>query len=95
MATSSRRHAEFPESFHDILESAGSAIVCTMRRDGHLSAHPVSFLWDGKSLAFSTLRERVKVRSLDASHGQDWQKGVTPVPLVAQGSTCISPRRMG
>ncbi len=31
-----------------------------------LSAHPVSFLWDGERLRFSTLKGRQKIRNLQA-----------------------------
>lgn len=62
----SQRHTTIPESHFDILESKCSAIVCTVRKDGFLSAHPVSILWDGEFIRFSTLKDRMKYKNLQA-----------------------------
>jgi hypothetical protein len=64
MAKASKRHATIPESHFDILESLCSPVVCTMRGDGLLSANPVSIIWDGEFIRFSTLKERAKYRNL-------------------------------
>lgn len=66
MAKHSMRTTAVPESHFDLLEAKCSGIVCTLREDGQLSAHPVSFLWDGEHLRFSTLEERKKVQNLRA-----------------------------
>ncbi len=66
MAKHSLRTSAIPESHFELLESKCSAIICTLREDGQLSAHPVSFLWDGEHLRFSTLKERKKVQTLQA-----------------------------
>lgn len=64
MAKASKRHATIPETHFDILESLCSPVVCTMRGDGLLSANPVSIIWDGEFIRFSTLKERAKYRNL-------------------------------
>jgi PPOX class probable F420-dependent enzyme len=66
MAKHSMRTTTVPESHLDLLEAKCSGIACTLREDGQLSAHPVSFLWDGEHLRFSTLEERKKVQNLRA-----------------------------
>lgn len=57
--------ATIPESHLDILQNAFSAMVTTIRhKDGLLSTNPVSFVWDGKYVRFSTLKQRVKYKNL-------------------------------
>jgi PPOX class probable F420-dependent enzyme len=55
---------EIPETHRDILESRGLSFVSTIRPDGLISTHPVSVLWDGDTLRFSTGKSRRKVRNL-------------------------------
>lgn len=64
MARYSKRHTVIPESHHDILESKCSPVVCTLRPDGMLSANPVSLIWDGKLMRFSTTKDRKKYQNL-------------------------------
>lgn len=66
MAKASQRHNTIPESHHDILESKCSPVACTQRPDGRLSANPVSIVWDGEFVRFSTLKDRAKYRNLSA-----------------------------
>ena len=66
MAKHSLRYSTIPKSHFELLQTKCSAIACTLREDGMLSAHPVSFLWDGERLRFSTLKGRQKVRNLQA-----------------------------
>lgn len=61
---SSHTHSTIPESHYDILESCCYPVVCTMRPDGLMSANPVSMLWDGEFIRFSTLKNRMKYRNL-------------------------------
>ena len=53
-----------PESHADILNSRGLSFISTIRPDGLVSTHPVSVLWDGETLRFSTGKMRQKVRNL-------------------------------
>jgi len=55
-----------PESHVGILEAGAMGYVATMRPDGRMSVNPVSVLWDGKLLQFSTVKARKKVRNLEA-----------------------------
>lgn len=55
---------QIPESHHPILESACYPIVTTMRKDGRLSSNPVSMLWDGQRVRFSTQKSRMKYKNL-------------------------------
>ena len=64
MTKYSQRYASIPESHYDILESCCSPIACTVRADGQLSANPVSIVWDGEFVRFSTLKDRMKYRNL-------------------------------
>ena len=64
MTQYSKRHNSIPESHYDILESGCSPIACTIRADGMLSANPVSIIWDGEFVRFSTLKDRMKYRNL-------------------------------
>jgi PPOX class probable F420-dependent enzyme len=64
VATHSQLHERIPESHLDILESKCTAVCCTLRREGMLSANPVSIHWDGEFVRFSTLKDRVKYRNL-------------------------------
>lgn len=66
MTKYSKRHSRIPESHYDILESCCSPVVCTVRADGLLSANPVSIIWDGEFVRFSTLKDRMKYRNLQA-----------------------------
>ncbi|MFT5575225.1 MAG: PPOX class probable F420-dependent enzyme [Bermanella sp.] len=57
--------ATIPASHVDILETAFSAMVTTIRhKDGLPSTNPVSFVWDGEYVRFSTLKQRVKYKNL-------------------------------
>jgi PPOX class probable F420-dependent enzyme len=54
-----------PESHLSILETATMAMLSTIRhKDGHISTTPMGFDWDGETLRFSTLKERVKYRNM-------------------------------
>lgn len=64
MTKCSKRFDSIPESHYDILESCCSPVVCTVRSDGLLSANPVSIVWDGEFVRFSTLKDRVKYKNL-------------------------------
>ena len=64
MTKYSRLLTEIPKTHYDILESKCSPIVCTVRADGKLSAHPVSIIWDGEYIRFSTLKDRMKYHNL-------------------------------
>ncbi len=55
---------KIPESHFDILESACFGHVATMRPDGMISVNPVSVMWDGEHVEFSTVATRKKVRNL-------------------------------
>jgi PPOX class probable F420-dependent enzyme len=55
-----------PTSHLDIFETNCMGYVATMRPDGKLSVNPVSVLWDGTALRFSTLKSRRKYRNLQA-----------------------------
>lgn len=58
-------HATIPESHYDILESQCYPNVCTIRhKDGLISSNPVSMLWDGEYVRFSTTKDRVKYKNL-------------------------------
>lgn len=48
----------------DIFETNCMGYVATMRPDGRMSVTPVSVLWDGAHLKFSTLKSRRKYRNL-------------------------------
>ena len=57
--------ATIPDSHVDILQNAFSAMVTTIRqKDGLPSTNPVSFVWDGERVRFSTLKQRVKYKNL-------------------------------
>ncbi len=60
----SQRHNSIPQSHTDILDSKCSPIVCTVRADSQISAHPVSIIWDGEFVRFSTLKDRMKYKNL-------------------------------
>ena len=55
---------EIPATHRDILESRGLSFISTIRPDGLISTHPVSLLWDGEKLRFSSGKSRQKVRNL-------------------------------
>jgi len=54
----------FPPSHRDILAARGLSFVATIRPDGMISTNPVSTLWDGSRLRFSTAKSRKKYRNL-------------------------------
>jgi PPOX class probable F420-dependent enzyme len=54
----------FPLSHRDILDARGLSFLTTIRPDGMLSTNPVSTLWDGGRLRFSTAKSRKKYRNL-------------------------------
>jgi PPOX class probable F420-dependent enzyme len=58
--------AEIPPTHRDILNSRGLSFISTVRPDGLISTHPVSLLWDGEKLRFSSGKARQKVRNLRA-----------------------------
>lgn len=58
------RFDEIPASHVYILEAKCFAHVATIRPDGMVSNHPVSVLWDGKHVRFSTTKGRKKYRNL-------------------------------
>ena len=58
------RFDTIPQSHVDILESKCFAHVATIRPDGRISNHPVSILWDGEHVRFSTTKARRKYRNL-------------------------------
>lgn len=53
-----------PASHLDIFDTNCMGYVATIRPDGRLSVHPVSVLWDGAHLRFSTLKSRRKYCNL-------------------------------
>ena len=57
---------EIPPSHADILDKRCFASVATLRPDGRLSCNPVSILWDGEKIRFSTRARTKKVRNLQA-----------------------------
>ena len=57
-------HKEIPASHFDILDAKCFAHIATVRPDGRLSNHPVSLVWDGEHVRFSTLKSRRKYRNL-------------------------------
>ena len=59
-----KRYDAIPASHVDILESLCTAHVATIRPDGQLSNHPVSLVWDGEYVRFSTTKGRLKYRNL-------------------------------
>jgi PPOX class probable F420-dependent enzyme len=53
-----------PPEYHYILEGRCFPVVVTQRRDGLMSANPVSLLWDGETVRFSTQKARMKYKNL-------------------------------
>ena len=53
-----------PESHQDILRDRPTGHLATLRPDGRLSVNPVSLMWDGVHLRFSTVKSRQKYRNL-------------------------------
>ncbi len=53
-----------PPTHADILDKRCFASVATLRPDGRLSCNPVSILWDGETIRFSTREGTKKVRNL-------------------------------
>lgn len=60
------KRSEIPATHFPILESACYPIVTTMRHDGLISANPVSMLWDGERVRFSTQKNRMKYKNMVA-----------------------------
>ena len=57
-----------PDTHLDIVEQEYLAMVSTIRhQDGLISTNPVSIDWDGEFVRFSTLKQRVKYRNLQAN----------------------------
>jgi len=57
---------EIPTTHEDILNKRCFANVATIRPDGRLSCNPVSIIWDGDHVHFSSREETKKVRNLRA-----------------------------
>ena len=55
---------EIPASHTDILEAKCFGHVATLGPDGMISNHPVSLVWDGSHVRFSTTKSRKKYRNL-------------------------------
>lgn len=55
-----------PASHQDILVDRPTGHLATIRPDGRLSVNPVSLLWDGEHVRFSTVKSRQKYRNLVA-----------------------------
>jgi len=55
-----------PATHVDILDKRCFASVATVRPDGHLSCNPVSVVWDGENVRFSSLSRTRKIRNLRA-----------------------------
>ena len=55
---------EIPETHVDILDKRCFASVATLRPDGRLSCNPVSIVWDGEKIRFSSLERVKKIRNL-------------------------------
>jgi PPOX class probable F420-dependent enzyme len=58
--------SEIPVTHADILDKRCFASVATVRPDGHLSCNPVSIVWDGEKIRFSSLDRTKKIRNLRA-----------------------------
>ena len=56
-----------PESHLDIMEGFQATVSTVRHRDGLISTTPVTFDWDGEFVRFSTLKSRVKYKSLLAN----------------------------
>ncbi len=56
--------AEIPSTHTDILDKRCYANVATLRPDGRLSCTPVTPVWDGDKLRFSSLEKQKKIRNL-------------------------------
>ena len=57
---------EIPRTHTDILDKRCFASVATLRPDGQLSCNPVSIVWDGRLVRFSSLEQTKKIRNLRA-----------------------------
>jgi len=53
-----------PATHLDIFDTNCMGYVATMRPDGRMSVTPVSVMWDGAHLRFSTVKSRRKYRNL-------------------------------
>jgi len=57
---------EIPATHSDILDKRCFASAATVRPDGQLSCNPVSIVWDGEFVRFSSLERTKKIRNLRA-----------------------------
>ena len=57
---------EIPPDLEDILHKRCYASVATLRPDGMLSCNPISIIWDGEMIRFSSLEKQKKIRNLRA-----------------------------
>lgn len=57
---------EIPATHADILDKRCFASVATLRPDGQLSCNPVSIVFDGRHVRFSSLERTKKIRNLRA-----------------------------
>src|ERR1700751_1109473 len=65
MTTAKLPEAQIPESHVGILENALLAVISTISyKDGLISTNPMGFDWDGDYVRISTLKSRVKYRTL-------------------------------
>jgi PPOX class probable F420-dependent enzyme len=67
-AMSDSQEIEIPEAHHAILAANHQGVISTVRhKDGLISTHPVSYVWDGKCVRISTIKNRVKYQNLLAN----------------------------
>lgn len=57
---------EIPPDLEDILHKRCYASVASLRPDGMISCNPVSIVWDGEMIRFSSLETQKKIRNLRA-----------------------------
>jgi len=53
-----------PDTHHDLLTGKHFAQVATITPKGDISNHVVAYVWDGQDLRFSTIKSRLKYKSL-------------------------------
>ncbi len=64
---SESKEIEIPEAHREILAKNHIAVLTTLRqKDGLPSTNPVGYVWDGECVRISTIKDRVKYRSLVA-----------------------------
>lgn len=64
---SDTQEIEIPEAHQAILARNHIAVLTTLRqKDGLPSTNPVGYVWDGECVRISTIKDRVKYRSLQA-----------------------------